>query len=83
LSTRRKADLPRCRVDHVPEGNENEAAAHIASEAYRTLWADMIRLKAEDFEQRRALAAAGSLSEDAFVTRFGYLGPTPVLSTFR
>jgi hypothetical protein len=32
----------------------------IASEAYRTLWADMIRLKAEDFERsepRRALAA--------------------------
>ena len=60
----------------------------IASEAYRTLWADMIRLKAEDFERsepRRALAAAGSLSEEAFVPRFGSLADraTPVLSTFR
>jgi 6-phosphofructokinase 1 len=57
----------------------------IASEAYRTLWAYMIRLKAEDFEraeQRRALAAAGGLGEDAFAARFGYLADraTPLTS---
>ena len=56
----------RIRVRHVD----------MASEAYQTLHAYMIRLKAEDFErpeQLRALAAAGHLSEDAFVARFAAL----------
>jgi 6-phosphofructokinase 1 len=51
----------------------------MASEAYQTLHAYMIRLKAEDFErpeQVRALAAAGHLSEDAFVDRFAALAGT-------
>jgi len=51
----------------------------MASEAYQTLYAYMIRLKAEDFErpeQVRALAAAGHLSEDAFVGRFAALAGT-------
>ena len=48
----------------------------VRSEAYQTLYAYMIRLKAEDFEmpdQLRALARAGNLSEPGFVSRFGYL----------
>ena len=48
----------------------------MTSEAYQTLHAYMIRLKAEDFErpeQVRALAAAGHLDEDAFVDRFAAL----------
>jgi 6-phosphofructokinase len=56
----------RIRVRHVD----------MASEAYQTLHAYMIRLKAEDFErpeQLRALAAAGHLGEDAFVARFAAL----------
>ena len=47
------------------------------SEAYQTLHAYMIRLKADDFarpEQVRALAAAGRLTEEAFLDRFGALG---------
>jgi 6-phosphofructokinase len=59
----------RIRVRHVD----------MASEAYQTLHAYMIRLKAEDFErpeQVRALAAAGHLSEDAFVGRFAALAGT-------
>jgi 6-phosphofructokinase 1 len=50
--------------------------ADVSSEAYRTLYAYMIRLKPEDFdrpEQLRALSAASGLSEAAFVARFGYL----------
>ena len=50
--------------------------ADVSSEAYRTLYAYMIRLRPEDFdrpEQLRALAAASGLSEAAFVARFGYL----------
>ena len=56
----------RIRVRHVD----------MTSEAYQTLHAYMIRLKAEDFErpeQIRALAAAGRLDEDAFVARFADL----------
>ena len=56
----------RIRVRHVD----------VTSEAYQTLHAYMIRLKAEDFErpeQIRALAAAGHLGEDAFVGRFAAL----------
>ena len=48
----------------------------MTSEAYQTLHAYMIRLKAEDFErpeQIRALAAAGRLDEEAFVGRFADL----------
>jgi ATP-dependent phosphofructokinase / diphosphate-dependent phosphofructokinase len=56
----------RIRVRHVD----------MTSEAYQTLHAYMIRLKAEDFErpeQIRALAAAGHLGEEAFVGRFAAL----------
>jgi 6-phosphofructokinase 1 len=56
----------RIRVRHVD----------MASEAYQTLHAYMIRLKAEDFErpeQIRALAVAGRLDEEAFVGRFADL----------
>ncbi|MBI2468263.1 MAG: 6-phosphofructokinase [Candidatus Rokubacteria bacterium] len=48
----------------------------VRAESYRTLYAYMIRLKPEDFdnpESRAALARAGRLSEAAFVQRFGYL----------
>ncbi len=48
----------------------------VSSESYQTLFAYMIRLKPEDFEnpeQLRALAQAGNLSEAEFVKRFGYL----------
>ena len=44
------------------------------SEMYQTLWAYMIRLKREDFEDPEtvaALAKAGNLSEDEMVSRFG------------
>jgi 6-phosphofructokinase 1 len=50
--------------------------ADVSSEAYRTLYAYMIRLKREDFErpeQLKALVAASGLSEADFVARFGYL----------
>jgi 6-phosphofructokinase 1 len=50
--------------------------ADVSSEAYRTLYAYMIRLKREDFdrpEQLAALAAASGLGEREFVGRFGYL----------
>ena len=50
--------------------------ADVSSEAYRTLYAYMIRLKREDFErpdQLEALAAASGLGEEEFVARFGYL----------
>jgi ATP-dependent phosphofructokinase / diphosphate-dependent phosphofructokinase len=50
--------------------------ADVSSEAYRTLYAYMIRLKREDFErpeQRAALAAASGLGEKEFVARFSYL----------
>jgi 6-phosphofructokinase 1 len=50
--------------------------ADVSSEAYRTLYAYMIRLKREDFErpeQLAALTAASGLSEPEFVARFGYL----------
>jgi 6-phosphofructokinase 1 len=50
--------------------------ADVSSEAYRTLYAYMIRLKREDFErpeQVAALAAASGLNEKEFVARFGYL----------
>jgi 6-phosphofructokinase 1 len=50
--------------------------ADVSSEAYRTLYAYMIRLKREDFErpdQVTALAAASGLGEKEFVARFGYL----------
>ena len=56
----------RIRVRHVD----------MTSEAYQTLHAYMIRLKADDFErpeQIRALAAAGRLEEEAFVARFADL----------
>lgn len=48
----------------------------INSESYQTLYAYMIRLKPEDFENSetlRALARAGTLSEAEFARRFGYL----------
>jgi 6-phosphofructokinase 1 len=50
--------------------------ADVSSEAYRTLYAYMIRLKREDFErpdQRAALVKASGLIEADFVARFGYL----------
>jgi ATP-dependent phosphofructokinase / diphosphate-dependent phosphofructokinase len=50
--------------------------ADVSSEAYRTLYAYMIRLKREDFARRdhlAALAAASGLGEAEFVARFGYL----------
>ena len=50
------------------------------SEAYQTLHAYMSRLKAEDFErpeQRRAIAAAGHLSEEAFLGRFALTAEPP------
>jgi ATP-dependent phosphofructokinase / diphosphate-dependent phosphofructokinase len=56
--------------------------ADVLSEAYRTLYAYMIRLKREDFErpkQLAALTAASGLSQTEFVARFGYLiGDGPV-----
>ena len=51
----------------------------VKSEAYRALWAYMIRLKPEDFErsdQVAALAHAARLDEDAFRQRFGHLAAT-------
>ena len=48
----------------------------MSSEAYRTLYAYMIRLKREDFERPELLAAAkaaSGLGETEFVARFGYL----------
>lgn len=51
----------------------------VASDTYRTLQAYMIRLTPRDFERPedvRALAAAGALTEAAFVERFGYLAAT-------
>jgi ATP-dependent phosphofructokinase / diphosphate-dependent phosphofructokinase len=48
----------------------------VASEAYQTLYAYMIRLKPEDLsdgEVRRALARAGNLGEAELVGRFGRL----------
>src|SRR3990172_6256126 len=48
----------------------------VDSEMYQTLWAYMIRLKPEDFDDpdtRIALAKAGNLSETEFVRRFGPL----------
>jgi len=48
----------------------------VTSEAYRTVWAYMIRLKPEDFEQPESvatLARAANLSEAELVRRFGYL----------
>ena len=48
----------------------------VGSEAYETLAAYMVRLKAEDLEQPEtvaALAKAGNLSPDEFVRRFGPL----------
>ena len=56
-------------------------AVDMDSETYETLHAYMIRLKAEDFArpgQVRALAAAGRLTEEAFVERFGALANLPV-----
>jgi 6-phosphofructokinase 1 len=50
--------------------------ADVSSEAYRTLYAYMIRLKREDFErpeQLAALAAASGQGETEFIARFGYL----------
>jgi hypothetical protein len=50
--------------------------ADVSSEAYRTLYAYMIRLKREDFERPEQLAglvAASGLGETEFVARFGYL----------
>ena len=50
--------------------------ADVSSEAYRTLYAYMIRLKREDFERPEQLAAlvkASGLREADFVARFGYL----------
>jgi 6-phosphofructokinase 1 len=55
-------------------------AVDMASEAYQTLHAYMIRLKAEDFTrpgQVHALAEAGRLTEEAFVERFGALADVP------
>jgi 6-phosphofructokinase len=46
----------------------------VESEMYQTMWAYMIRLKPEDFEDRNtltALAKAGNLSADEFADRFG------------
>jgi 6-phosphofructokinase 1 len=48
----------------------------VESEAYQTLAAYMVRLKAEDLEQPDtvvALAKAGNLSPEEFVRRFGPL----------
>ncbi|HXX38661.1 MAG TPA: diphosphate--fructose-6-phosphate 1-phosphotransferase [bacterium] len=48
----------------------------VASDTYRTLLAYMIRLTSKDIEDPQslqALAAAGGLTEAAFVERFGYL----------
>ena len=50
--------------------------ADVSSEAYRTLYAYMIRLEREDFErpeQLAALTAASDLSQTECVARFGYL----------
>ena len=49
---------------------------NVASEAYQTLYAYMIRLKPEDFDIPQtltALAKAGHMNEAEFVTRFGAL----------
>jgi ATP-dependent phosphofructokinase / diphosphate-dependent phosphofructokinase len=46
----------------------------VESEMYQTMWAYMIRLKPEDFDDRNtltALAKAGNLSPDEFAGRFG------------
>jgi ATP-dependent phosphofructokinase / diphosphate-dependent phosphofructokinase len=46
----------------------------VESEMYQTLWAYMIRLKPEDFDDPAlvaAMAKAGNLGEDDFVKRFG------------
>ncbi|HSE94155.1 MAG TPA: diphosphate--fructose-6-phosphate 1-phosphotransferase [Methylomirabilota bacterium] len=48
----------------------------VESEMYQTLWAYMIRLKPEDFDDEQMLAAlakAGNMSEPEFLTRFGPL----------
>ena len=48
----------------------------VDSEMYQTLWAYMIRLKPEDFEDPQTvagLAKAGKMEADAFVRRFGPL----------
>jgi 6-phosphofructokinase 1 len=48
----------------------------VTSEMYQTLFAYMIRLKAEDLadpERIRAFAAAGHMSETEFLERFRYL----------
>lgn len=48
----------------------------VESEMYQTLYAYMIRLKPEDFDQPDTLAAiakAGNLSEPDFLARFGTL----------
>jgi 6-phosphofructokinase 1 len=52
----------------------------MGSEAYQTLHAYMIRLNAEDLdrpEQRRAIAAAGHLTEEAFLGRFALAAEPP------
>jgi len=48
----------------------------VDSEMYQTLWAYMIRLKPEDFDDLdmlASLAKAANLSEPEFVARFGPL----------
>ncbi|MBI4270785.1 MAG: 6-phosphofructokinase [Candidatus Rokubacteria bacterium] len=53
----------------------------VESEMYQTLYAYMIRLKPEDFDDpaaRAALARAGNLDEQEFVRRFGPLVGRPV-----
>jgi ATP-dependent phosphofructokinase / diphosphate-dependent phosphofructokinase len=53
----------------------------VTSDTYRTMLAYMIRLTPADLEHAetvRALAAAGALTEKAFVERFGYLVGTNV-----
>ena len=52
----------------------------VDSEMYQTLWAYMIRLKPEDFDDpatRAALARAGNLDERELVERFGPLVGRP------
>jgi ATP-dependent phosphofructokinase / diphosphate-dependent phosphofructokinase len=58
--------------------------ADVSSEAYRTLYAYMIRLKREDFdhpEHLAALARASGLDETTFAERFGYLVAHEAVST--
>jgi len=53
----------------------------VTSDTYRTMLAYMIRLTPADFqhpETLRDLAAAGRLTEEEFVTRFGYLAGVKV-----